>query len=97
MLGTYSGMGLAAARLLHELGENVYTLCRRNGRRSGLDFPVVGELYADFILAGELPAQIDAIFLCRGIDLRADASNSVEMQKVNFLGYKYLLEKVFSK
>lgn len=33
----------------------------------------------------------------RGIDLRADASNSVEMQKVNFLGYKYLLEKVFSK
>ena len=97
MFGTYSGMGLAAARLLHELGENVYTLCRRNGRRSGLDFPVVGELYADFILAGELPAQIDAIFLCRGIDLRADASNSVEMQKVNFLGYKYLLEKVFSK
>ena len=82
MFGTYSGMGLAAARLLHELG---------------LDFPVVGELYADFILAGELPAQIDAIFLCRGIDLRADASNSVEMQKVNFLGYKYLLEKVFSK
>ena len=26
--GAYSGMGLAAARLLHELGANVYTICR---------------------------------------------------------------------
>ena len=30
--GAYSGMGLAAARLLHELGANVYTVCRKNGR-----------------------------------------------------------------
>ena len=32
--GAYSGMGLAAARLLQELGANVYTICRRNGRHS---------------------------------------------------------------
>ena len=54
--GAYSGMGLAAARLLHELGANVYTICRRNGRHSGLDFPVAGELYADFGVAPYLLA-----------------------------------------
>lgn len=37
-------MGLAAARLLHELGANVYTIFRRNGRHSSLDFPAAGEL-----------------------------------------------------
>ena len=102
--GAYSGMGLAAARLLHELGANVYTICRRNGRHSGLDFPVAGELYADFgvkedldVLAEVLPSQIDAIFLCHGIALKADASNALEVQKVNFLGHKYLLEKILPR
>ena len=102
--GAYSGMGLAAARLLHELGANVYTICRRNGRHSGLDFPVAGELYADFgvkedldVLAEALPSQIDAIFLCHGIALKADASNALEVQKVNFLGHKYLLEKILPR
>ena len=98
--GAYSGMGLAAARLLQELGANVYTICRRNGRHSKLDFPVAGELYADFgvkadldALADALPETIDAMFLCHGIALKADASNALEVQKVNFLGHKYLLEK----
>ena len=102
--GAYSGMGLAAARLLQELGANVYTICRRNGRHSKLDFPVTGELYADFgvkedldALADALPQKIDAIFLCHGIALKADASNALEVQKVNFLGHKYLLEKVLPK
>ena len=102
--GAYSGMGLAAARLLHELGANVYTICRRNGRHSGLDFPVAGELYADFgvkedldVLAEVRPSQIDAIFLCHGIALKADASNALEVQKVNFLGHKYLLEKILPR
>ena len=92
--GAYSGMGLAAARLLQELGANVYTICRRNGRHSKLDFPVTGELYADFgvkedldALADALPQKIDAIFLCHGIALKADASNALEVQKVNFLGH----------
>ena len=46
--GAYSGMGLAAARLLQELGANVYTICRRNGRHSKLDFLVTGGLFAVF-------------------------------------------------
>ena len=102
--GAYSGMGLAAARLLQELGANVYTICRRNGRHSKLDFPVAGELYADFgvkadldALADALPKTIDAMFLCHGIALKADASNALEVQKVNFLGHKYLLEKALPK
>jgi len=97
-------MGLAAARMLHELGANVYTICRRNGRHSELDFPVAGELYADFgvkedldVLAEALPVQIDAMFLCHGIALKADASNALEVQKVNFLGHKYLLEKILPR
>ena len=36
--GAYSSMGLAASRLLHELGASVYTICRRNGRHSNLTF-----------------------------------------------------------
>lgn len=71
---------------------------------SGLDFPVAGELYADFgvkedldVLAEVLPSQIDAIFLCHGIALKADASNALEVQKVNFLGHKYLLEKILPR
>ena len=102
--GAYSGMGLAAALLLQELGANVYTICRRNGRHSKLDFPVTGELYADFgikadldALADALPKTIDAMFLCHGIALKADASNALEVQKVNFLGHKYLLEKTLPK
>ena len=39
--GAYSGMGRAAAKLLSELGAEVYTICRRNGRHSELDFPVL--------------------------------------------------------
>ena len=59
--GAYSGMGLAAARLLQELGANVYTICRRNGRHSKLDFPVAGELYADFGVKEDLDALADAL------------------------------------
>ena len=38
--GAFSGMGLAAARLLSQLGADVYAICRRNGRHNTLDFPV---------------------------------------------------------
>ena len=49
-----------------------------------VDFPVAGELYADFgvkadldALADALPETIDAMFLCHGIALKADASNAL--------------------
>lgn len=106
--GAFSGMGRAAARLLSQLGANVYAICRRNGRHNKLDFPVKQILYCDFgvkddldQLAEQLPYHIQSIFLCHGIALNGTGgeadSNTLEVQKVNFLGSKYLLEKVLPK
>ena len=102
--GAFSGMGLAAARLLSQLGADVYAICRRNGRHNTLDFPVKKILYADFgckevldLLAEALPDNIYAMFLCHGIALKNDGSNTLEVQRVNFLGHKYLLEKSLHK
>ena len=66
--------------------------------------PVKQVLYADFgvkkdldELAEVLPDNIFAMFLCHGIALNSDGSNTMEVQKVNFLGHKYFLEKALSK
>ena len=81
-------MGLAAARLLSQLGADVYAICRRNGRHNTLDFPVKKILYADFgskedldLLAEALPDNIYAMFLCHGIALKNDGSNTLEVQR----------------
>ena len=102
--GAFSGMGRAAARLLSELGAEVYVICRRNGRHSELDFPIKKVLYADLgvkedidRLAEELPDDIYALFLCHGIAVNSNGSNTMEVQKVNFLSHKYLLEKALGK
>lgn len=102
--GAYSGMGYAAARLLAELGADVYVICRKNGRHSRMDLPVKGVLYADFgvqedldALAESLPDNIFALFLCHGIALNSDGSNALAVQRVNFLGHKYLLTKALHK
>ena len=102
--GGYSGMGYAAVKLLVALGAKVYVVCRRNGRHSEMELPVSGVFYADFgvredldTLAEELPGDIAALFLCHGIALKGDGSNALEVQKVNFLGHKYLLEKALPK
>ena len=102
--GAFSGMGLAAARLLPQLGADVYTICRRNGRFNTLDFPVKNILYADFgnkedldLLAEALPDNIYAMVLFHGIALKNDGSNTLEVQRVNFLGHKYLLKKSLHK
>lgn len=102
--GAFSGMGLAAVKLLSELGARVYVICRRNGRHDEMPYPVEKILCADFgskedldRLAEELPEDIFAMFLCHGIALKSDASNTIEVQRVNFLGHKYLLEKALCK
>lgn len=46
--GAFSGMGYAAAKLLCELGAEVYAVCRRNGRHSEMELPIKKTLYADF-------------------------------------------------
>jgi NAD(P)-dependent dehydrogenase (short-subunit alcohol dehydrogenase family) len=102
--GAYSGMGYAAAKLLVELGADIYVVRRRNGRHQEMDLPVKGVLEADFgvkedldSLAEQMPENIFALFLCHGIALKRDGSNTLEVQKVNFLGHKYLLEKALHK
>lgn len=71
----------------------------RTGPSSRMAFcPAAMTLKEDLdVLAEALPSQIDAIFLCHGIALKADASNALEVQKVNFLGHKYLLEKILPR
>lgn len=44
-----------------------------------------------------MPDDVFALFLCHGIALSIDGSNALEVQKVNFLGHKYLLEKALHK
>jgi NAD(P)-dependent dehydrogenase (short-subunit alcohol dehydrogenase family) len=102
--GAYSGMGYAATKLLVELGANVYVVRRRNGRHQEMNLPVKGVLDADFgvkedldSLAEQMPENIFALFLCHGIALKRDASNALEVQKVNFLGHKHLLKKALHK
>ena len=108
--GAFSGMGRAAARLLSELGANVYVVCRRNGRHSELDFPVTKVLHADLgvkedldSLIKELPSDIYAIFFCHGIALNGigidfpEDSNAEEVMKVNFLSTKYMIPKIIDK
>lgn len=102
--GGYSGMGYAAARLLIELGADVYVICRKNGRHSEMDLPVKGVLHADFgvqadldDLSRSLPDNIFALFLCHGIALNSGGTNTISVQRVNFLGHKYLLENALHK
>ena len=104
--GAFSGMGKAAARLLSELGANVYAVCRRNGRHSELDFPVKKILYADLgikddldQLAEEVPDNLFAVFFCHGIALNSqgtsyfEGSNAMEVMRVNLLSTVYLIER----
>ena len=108
--GAFSGMGKAAARLLSELGANVYAVCRRNGRHSELDFPICRILHADLgekrdldNLADEIPDNLFAVFFCHGIALNSqgttyfEGSNAMEVMKVNLLSTEYLISRIINK
>lgn len=93
--GAGSGMGHAAAKLLAELGANVYATIRR----TALDFKVEKELRVDLSqkaelerLAAELPEQLDALLICHGISDALGKTNALDVQVTNFLSFKYLTE-----
>lgn len=95
--GAGSGMGYAAAKLLVELGANVYATTRRNK----LDFAVTKEISANLSsqegiddVVRELPDQIDALFICHGISNSLGKTNALEVQLTNFYSFKYLTEKL---
>lgn len=93
--GAGSGMGKAGAKLLHELGANVYATVRRKP----LDFPVTKEIKTDLCsesgihaLISELPKTIDALFICHGISNSLGNSNALEVQLTNFQSFQRLTE-----
>lgn len=98
--GSGSGMGKAAARLLVELGANVYATTRRKP----LDFTVAKEIPSDLssqkgvdAVLTQLPESVDALFLCHGISNTPGNQNALLVQETNFLSFKYLTEKLLPR
>lgn len=93
--GAGSGMGKAAARLLTELGANVYATVRRKP----LDFKVTKEIKCDLgskegidEMIKELPDKIESLFICHGISNSVGKTNALEVQLTNFYSFKYITE-----
>ncbi len=95
--GAASGMARSACELLLELGANVYAV-----DINPIDLPVKSSFLKDLSkkedieqLATELPAEIDALFLCHGIAYFP--GKELHVQKVNFYGQKYLTELLLDR
>lgn len=98
--GAGSGMGKAAARLLVELGANVYATVRRKP----LDFPVAKEIPSDLgskegvdAVIKQLPERIDALFICHGISNTLGKTNALQVQLTNFYSFKYMTEQLLTR
>lgn len=98
--GAGSGMGHAAAKLLVELGANVYATVRRKP----LDFEVTREIKADLgsqagidAAIAEFPETIDALFICHGISNAPGKTNALQVQLTNFYSFKYLTERLIGR
>lgn len=98
--GAGSGMGKAAARLLVELGADVYATVRRKP----LDFSVKKEIPSDLgskegadAVITQLPERIDALFVCHGISNSPGKTNALQVQLINFYSFKYLTEQLLPR
>lgn len=98
--GAGSGMGKAAARLLCELGANVYATVRNNP----LDFAVTKEIKGDLgsqagvdAILAQCPEQFEALFICHGISNTLGKTNALQVQLTNFYSFKYLTEKLLPR
>lgn len=98
--GAGSGMGRSAARLLVDLGADVYATVRRRP----LDFAVAREIPSELgskegldALLDELPSSIDALFVCHGISNAPGMTNGLEVQLTNFLSFRYLTEALLPR
>lgn len=95
--GAGSGMGKAAARLLTELGANVYATVRRKP----VDFAVTKQIPCDLgsqegidAMLAQLPQSLEAIYICHGISNTQGNTNAKQVQLTNFYGFKYITEKL---
>lgn len=95
--GAGSGMGKTAARLLTELGANVYATIRRHP----VDFSVTKQIYSELgsqegvdDVIRQLPDRIDALYICHGISNTQGNTNALQVQLTNFYSFKYLTSKL---
>mgnify|MGYP001072263634 FL=1 len=98
--GAGSGMGKAAARLLTELGANVYATVRRKP----VDFAVTKQIPCDLgskegvdAMLAQLPDALEAIYICHGISNTQGNSNAMQVQLTNFFSFKYIAEQLLPR
>lgn len=98
--GAGSGMGYAAAKLLKESGAKIYATVRRKP----LDFEVEKEISCDLgsqegvdKVMEQLPAAIDALYICHGISNTAGKTNALQVQLTNFYSFKYMTEQLLPR
>lgn len=91
VVGGASGMGAAAAQLAVDAGAEVIVADFAEITQSGVQTVHVNlaETASIDALVGELGAPIDALLSCAGV---ADGTPNIE--KVNFLGHRYLIDKL---
>ncbi|HPB45668.1 MAG TPA: SDR family oxidoreductase [Microthrixaceae bacterium] len=91
VVGGATGMGAAAAQLAVDAGAEVIVADFAEITQSGVQTVHVNlaETASIDALVGELGAPIDALLSCAGV---ADGTPNIE--KVNFLGHRYLIDKL---
>ena len=96
--GAGSGMGKTTARLLTELGANVYATVRRKP----VDFAVTKQIPCDLgskegvdAMLAQLPDALEAIYICHGISNTQGNRNAMQVQLTNFYS-SYNTSRVFS-
>ncbi len=97
--GARSGMGRAVAKMLVDLGAEVYTIGRNPCNVPGVEKDIVCDLlYKDQIDAAflnEIPYEIDNFFGVAGIS--GLHNTMMETFKVNYLANKYIIEEYLMK
>ena len=95
--GAASGMSRSATELLLDLGAEVYAI-----DKNPIDLPVKKAFQADLSnkeeidnIINNLPAKIDALFLCHGI--AGFKGKEMLVQKVNFYSQKYMTESLLDR
>jgi NAD(P)-dependent dehydrogenase (short-subunit alcohol dehydrogenase family) len=93
--GGGSGMGAAAARLVHEAGGDVTVLdLREPSCDAAFQRVDLGDPGAIDRAVERLGERVDALFNCQGIAGSAPGTRSSDVMRVNFLGVRHLTERV---
>lgn len=95
--GASSGMGQAAARLLVELGAEVYALGRNRVTAPVKQHIETDLMQKDSINAAveQIPDKLYALFNCAGV--RPSDFSDLEVTLINFVGHRHLTERLLPK